>query len=166
MQSATTRRFAPVPLAAALIVAAGLAGGIIALGVTDNLPGQDGAASDQVAPAVVVPADEYMLNRLQVAPESGTGATLDSALPMIKGVPSIEQGDGLSDPRTSVDGHFGDSSGTRFHNQGDMGFTDESSTYSTENEYVFDPFTGRLLDESSSDTEHAGGPVLDNSPDY
>lgn len=103
MQSTGTSRPAPVSLALVVVVAAGLAGGVIALGATDSLPGQgDSSVQIRRAPAVLAPtAGEGLVQQRQIEGLIGPGATLDSLKPKIGYEPSPGQGEGLVGPGTA-----------------------------------------------------------------
>lgn len=102
MQSATSRQFAPIQLTAALVIAAGLGSGVLALGVTDNLPGQI-----RRPPVVIAPSDgrwsrgnrafgqagEGLVQPRYIESLLGPGATLAFRGPMIKGNRPIRQGE-------------------------------------------------------------------------
>ena len=101
MQTATARRFAHAPLAAAIVVAAGLAGGVASLGMTDNLPWQSDSA------AIVQQNTSGTGGNPLIKGGRGTGsgegligpnAGFVSRAPVITGAPSLRQGEGLIGP--------------------------------------------------------------------
>ena len=104
MQTATARRFAHAPLAAAIVVAAGLAGGVASLGMTDNLPWQsDGAAIVQQNTGGT--GDNPLIKGGRGAGSGegliGPNAGFVTRGPVITGAPSLGQGEGLIGPGTA-----------------------------------------------------------------
>lgn len=104
MQSASTRRFAHVPIAAIIIAAVGLVGGIVSLGVTDNLPWQsEGGASVQMATSS---REGSLIKGARGSGQGdgliGPGTTMSAARPAVAPVPGVGQGEGLIGPDVSL----------------------------------------------------------------
>ena len=104
MQSVSTRRFAHVPLAAIIVAAVGLVGGMVSLGVTNNLPWQsEGSASVQVTTSS---SEGSLIKGARSTGQGdgmiGPGTTMSAGRPMIAAAPGTGSGEGLIGPDVSL----------------------------------------------------------------